>query len=83
MIMLNLSVNQLFHREEQLRRDIELGNKEIGQLTSELAQTESKLLRAQVIRDSRGSPLEKLRINVETNSTDICYYFLMPMSTFL
>ena len=81
--MLNLSVNQLFHREEQLRRDIELGDKEIGQLTSELAQTESKLLRAQVIRDSHSSPLGKLRINVETNSTDICYYFLMPMSTFL
>jgi len=50
--MLNLSVNKIFHREEQLRRDIELGDKEIGLLTSELAQTESKLMRAQVIRDS-------------------------------
>ena len=48
--MLNLSVNKIFHREEQLRRDIELGDKEIGLLTSELAQTQSKLLRAQVIR---------------------------------
>ena len=35
-------------REEQLRRDIELGDKEIGQLTSQLAQTETLLIQAQV-----------------------------------